>query len=131
MPLLEWSNNFSVGVSALDAEHKKLVEMINLLHEAMKSGKGKDVMDKILDDAANYTLKHFASEERLMQQHQYPGYNEHKQLHAGFAVKITDLRKQYGEQRLQSSIMLKTLQEWLTTHICEVDKKYGPYLSGK
>lgn len=67
----------------------------------------------------------------IMLQYGFPGYNEHKQKHSSFADKITDLRKQYGEQKLQSSMALSTLQDWLLSHICDVDKKYGPFLSGK
>lgn len=127
--LLEWNPKFSVGVSALDAEHKVLIGMINSLHDAMKAGKGKELLEKILDDAAKYALNHFANEEKLMMQYRYPEYKEHKAIHDNFAKKVGELRLQSQQNTLSSGELLKILQDWLITHITDTDKKYGPFLS--
>jgi hemerythrin len=129
MALIVWSEEFSVKVPTLDADHRKLVEMINTLHDAMKSGKGKDVLERIISDATNYTLQHFANEEKLMVQCNYSGYQEHKKIHEEFIQKIAELKKQYDSRQLQSSAMLSTLQTWLLTHIVNIDKQYSPALS--
>jgi len=131
MALIIWSEDYSVNVPILDADHRKLIEMINTLHDAMKTGKGKDVLEKIISDATAYTLQHFVNEEKLMIQHKYPDYQEHKRIHEEFIKKIADLKKQYESRQLQSSSMLSTLQSWLVTHITNVDKKYSPFLSTK
>lgn len=127
MALIEWNSKLSVSVDKFDEEHKQLIKMINSLHDAMKTGKGKELLAKILDESTDYVLKHFASEEKLMVQYKYPEYKEHKALHDEFVKKIGELRKLHDQQRLQSSQMLKTLQEWLISHINNVDKAYGPF----
>ena len=43
MALINWNDSFSVNVAVIDQQHKKLVDMINDLNDAMKQGKGKDV----------------------------------------------------------------------------------------
>lgn len=43
MPLITWSDTLSVKVQQFDDHHKKLIELINQLFNAMMGGKGKDV----------------------------------------------------------------------------------------
>ena len=59
MSLIQWSDEYSVMVREMDDQHKTLVGMINDLHEAMKSGKGKDKMMFCIDNragSADYSL---------------------------------------------------------------------------
>lgn len=44
MAFINWSDKLSVGVQQMDMQHKRLVELINELYEAMNSGKGNDVL---------------------------------------------------------------------------------------
>ena len=53
MALITWSSMFSVGVAEIDNQHKKLVELINQLNDAMHAGKGADVMGKVLSELVN------------------------------------------------------------------------------
>lgn len=130
MALIEWSANLSVGVSEFDQEHKKLILMINSLHDAMKAGKGKEVLAKILDEVTEYALKHFAHEEKLMVQYKYPEYKEHKTVHDNFVKTVIELRKQHDQQLLQAGKLLKTLQDWLVHHINNIDKRYSTFFVG-
>ena len=54
MSLIRWNDNFSVNVTMIDHDHKKLVAMINELTDAMKAGRGKDVLGKILYELIQY-----------------------------------------------------------------------------
>ncbi|MDR3590203.1 MAG: bacteriohemerythrin [Negativicutes bacterium] len=128
MALIKWTERLSVGVPKIDEEHKKLVEMINSLHEAMRLGNGKEVLAKILDECTAYVLTHFANEEKLMVQYKYPEYKDHKAVHDEFVKKVVELRKQHDQQLLQSNQLLKVLQDWLVNHITSIDKRYGPLL---
>ncbi|MCC6132451.1 MAG: hemerythrin, partial [Acidobacteria bacterium] len=56
MSLITWSDELSVGVSAFDNQHKRLVALINELHDAMSAGKGSKVLGKILSELADYTV---------------------------------------------------------------------------
>lgn len=129
MALIEWNEKLSVKVPRFDEEHKKIIIMINSLHDAMKAGKGKELLEKILNESTEYALKHFANEEKLMVQYKYPEYKEHKALHDEFGKKVVELRRLHEKQALQSGQLLKTLQEWLIKHINDVDKKYGDFFT--
>jgi hemerythrin len=39
-----WSDNFSVGVSSIDEQHKELFHRTNRLLEACQEGRGKEVV---------------------------------------------------------------------------------------
>ena len=68
MATITWSDNLSVNIKEIDTEHKKLINMINELHSAMGSGKGREAMERSLPGLVDYTKTHFAYEEKLFQQ---------------------------------------------------------------
>lgn len=131
MALIIWTDKLSVGVPEIDEQHKKLVSMINSLHDAMKAGKGKEQLKLVLDDVTNYVLVHFAYEEKLFIQYQYPEYKEHKAAHDAFVKKVTEMRAMYDQQRLQAGQLMIALQEWLIKHINDIDKRYSSLLIEK
>ncbi len=53
--LIVWSKSYSVGVDVMDQEHKRLIDIINNLYSAMRSGRGKDAIGSILDELIEYT----------------------------------------------------------------------------
>ena len=81
MALLDWKNEYSVDIQSIDKQHKKLFDMINQLHDAMKSGVGAKLVPVILNSLVSYTRDHFANEENLMRQAAYPTYANHKAEH--------------------------------------------------
>jgi hemerythrin len=40
MALITWNDGYSVKVKQFDDQHKKLIDMVNELHDAMGIGKG-------------------------------------------------------------------------------------------
>ncbi|MEI8393548.1 MAG: bacteriohemerythrin [Rhodospirillaceae bacterium] len=133
MSLMSWNEKMSVGVVAFDTEHKKLVEMLNQLFDAVQAGKGRDVLGEILDKLIEYTKSHFAYEERIMGQNAYPDLEAHKKEHEELTRKVIDIQKKYhsGATVTLSMEVLTFLKDWLLKHIQGTDKKYTPYLNAK
>jgi hemerythrin len=131
MSLIVWNESLSVGVPEFDSQHKQLVSLINELHEAMRSGKGKDVLATVLHNLVKYTKTHFAAEERYMQARKYAAYSSHKTQHDHLTHKVSDFQKQFlsGKVALSLSVM-NFLKDWLTQHIMQEDKKYSPSPTG-
>jgi len=48
-PFVEWTDKNETNAKICDEQYKKLFEIVNSLYEAMREGKGKDVMGKILN----------------------------------------------------------------------------------
>jgi hemerythrin len=132
MALITWSNDLSVNIKEFDEEHKKLISMINELHSAMGSGKGKEAMGLILTRLVDYTKTHFAAEEQLMLKHAYPGYVSHKALHDDLTKQVVDLQNKLQAGKVLVTVqVMNFLKDWLSNHILNTDKRYGPYLKGK
>jgi len=132
MSTFEWKDEYSVGYIAIDSQHRRLFELADKLHAAMAAGKAKDVLSRTLSDLINYTQAHFATEERLMQQHEYPDYPAHKQAHDKLTSQVVQFQKEFEAGRTTVSIQLiQFLKNWLVHHIGHTDKKIATYLAEK
>ena len=107
--------------------------MINELHDAMKVGKGKEVLEKILARLIQYTVTHFGDEERLHEEvHNYLDYEQHKKEHNILTVQVSDVQKKYREgSAVLSQSVMTFLKEWLQTHIQGTDNNYSAFLNSK
>jgi hemerythrin len=130
MPLLEWNENLSVGVPSIDAQHKKLVGMLNELYDAMQAGKSQAVLGKVLKELADYTVYHFQYEESLLAQTGYRASPEHKREHDELTKLVQEVSQKYeaGATPALSEEVLNFLRRWLFIHITGSDRKFGPYL---
>lgn len=102
------------------------------LHQGIVSGKGKEALGAILNSLVSYTKTHFEAEERLMKQHAYPGYLQHKKEHTRLMLDVGEVIKLYhaGTVTLPDNV-LQFLVDWLTNHIKAEDKKTGQFLQTK
>ena len=131
MALMNWSEAYSVGVTAMDAQHQKWFGILNRLHEAMLAGKARGVQKAILDEMVAYTRTHFAQEEALLKTKGYPAIREHEQKHAAFAKKASQMQRDLARQgSLLSVEIMQSLKEWLSNHILREDTRYGAWLTG-
>jgi hemerythrin len=132
MPFIEWSSELSVRVDEMDRQHKQLVELLNQLHNAMKSGKGKDVVGQTLASLVKYTNTHFGAEEQFMQKTGYPDLQAQKLSHEAFVKKVQAFESSVkAGETLQVNEVLNFLWGWLKTHIQKEDRKYGEYAASK
>jgi hemerythrin len=132
MALMEWSPTYSVKVKKFDDQHKKLVDLINQLHDAMKAGQGNAMLGIVLQQLISYTSSHFGDEEKAMQAHGYPGLAAHKAEHEKFVAKVLDAQKQFQAGSAMLTVAVMTfLKDWLISHIKGVDYKYGDFLNSK
>jgi methyl-accepting chemotaxis protein/hemerythrin len=129
-PLMTWDESLSVSIDEIDDQHKVLVDMINGLHEAMRSRKGEKVLAGLVDALKKYTVEHFGVEERYMEKYKYPGYLNHKKEHERFVAKVLEFESAFkdGKTSLTMDVM-RFLKDWLVGHIKGVDKKYGPFFN--
>jgi len=130
MPLLTWSNKYSVGIHAMDTQHTQLFDMINDLHAAMMQGKAQSVTGPLLRKLADYTKRHFSAEEVLMASKSYPELSRHKAEHVALNKQVAEflVRFEKGENTV-SLHLLNFLRDWLTNHIQKEDQKYGAFLT--
>lgn len=132
MPLIRWDETLSVGVAEIDGQHKRLVDMINELYDAMRQRKGKAILSQILDEMTEYAAVHFATEERYFVRYFYPETESHRKEHREFKKKVGELRARLEADEIGiAGEVIDFLSTWLKAHIKDSDKKYGPFLNEK
>ncbi len=125
MALITWNDQLSVNIGMIDSQHKKLVEMINELHDAMKAGEAKEALGRIVSGLVAYTNTHFQTEERYFDQFGYSDTADHKKEHAKFAQKVSEFKDGLNSGRLSVTIeVMQFLSNWLRSHIKGTDRKY-------
>ncbi len=132
MALMDWNPTLSVKVRKFDDQHKKLVELLNQLHDGMKAGQGNAVLGNVLQSLITYTATHFKDEEQVMQANGYPDLPRHKAEHEKLVKQVLDLQKKFqAGGGVLTLTVLSFLKDWLFTHIQGEDKKYGVFLNAK
>jgi len=130
MALIAWDQSYSVKVAELDGHHQKLFWLVNTLHDAMRSGKGNDVIRGIVEELVEYTQTHFWREEVLMEQTKFPGLNAHRLEHQKLMAKVAEYKAALDKRSgVNTSAVLEFLREWLAKHINRMDKAYSSHLN--
>ncbi|MBY0431420.1 MAG: bacteriohemerythrin [Rhodospirillales bacterium] len=133
MPLFTWTDDLSVGVPALDNDHRLLIDIINALDTARRNGAETDRLGGLLFSLINYTVIHFQREERLLERFGYAGFQQH---HIEHQVLVEQLHESYRQLTAENgaayaSELLYFLKNWLTIHIMGSDMDYRDVLSGR
>ena len=132
MALFTWTESLSVQIASIDTQHKKLIELINLLHTSMKSGKAQEVNPQILEELNNYTQYHFKYEEEMMRRAGYKDIVAHKAAHAALIQQLNEIdQKSKNGTAIVTVELLNFLKYWVTTHIAETDKKFSSQMRAK
>ena len=132
MSFFPWNDGYSVNIREIDEQHKRLVSLVDEMYEAMRAGKGSEVLGKILADLIHYTKTHFATEERYFRLYGYPEFEVHKKEHDILTGQAMDLKEKFDAGQTALSSQTGTfLKNWLINHIQKTDKKYSAFLNGK
>jgi len=122
MPIFFWNDNLNVKNRSIDSDHQHLVELLNVVYDAMNQGKGPEVLESVLEELVQYTQAHFKREEDAMQRMHYEGFAAHKEEHDKLTEKVLAMQRKFlaGEVKL-SVDLLQFLFDWLFEHIIKID----------
>jgi hemerythrin len=126
---LIWDNVLSVQVQEIDEDHRRLVDLYNILNHAVAEGDAANYIEAVMEELISCTIWHFRHEERLMLKYGYEGFVEHKSEHQELIESARELQQrllQEGEP--VSSEDIGFLEHWLIGHILGADMDLGSYL---
>ncbi|MBE7376176.1 bacteriohemerythrin [Pseudomonas lopnurensis] len=123
MSLLVWQSDLNTGIDVIDAQHRRIVEMINHLHSAQMSQHSAE-LGEVLEELVDYTLSHFAFEEELMEEAGYPFTGAHKRVHQIFTRRVDEYRLRFRAGEDVADELKSLLSRWLFNHIRNDDKAY-------
>ena len=127
---LVWDHVLSVGVDEVDDDHRKLVDLFNMLNHSVTEGDDPEYLAAILEELINCTAWHFSHEERLMLKHGYEGLAEHKEEHQELVKSAKELQHKILQAgNLVATEDIEFLERWLTEHILTTDMRMGSYLA--
>ena len=126
--MIQWREEFALGVPSIDEQHQKLFELANRAYLVLKNELLVDKYDQsvaIFDELKNYTVYHFSFEENYMKSIGYRRFLSHKVQHDDFIQKIneTDLDKIDENQEQYLIDTLEFVVDWIEKHILGVDKR--------
>lgn len=132
--LAGWKSDLTVGVEALDTDHKAFFDLAAVLHDAQSADPAEHAMvvRSAMDLLDEYVFGHFLREERAMEKAGYPDLEEHRRQHEDFAAKIAGVATAYGGGDASVADRLPELVvDWLTDHIALSDSKYKGWLTAE
>ena len=124
MTLIEWKDEFSVGVAAVDVEHRELIELINSLDAEMLEYATQTKVVQALGEIYARISAHFALEEKIMRDAEYDGYASHKQDHELLLDELLDIIDSVDEAgRYDPAVLSEGLDSWFSDHFRTHDAK--------
>ena len=130
----KWDASLETGYEKVDNQHKQLVAALNNLMEASASGKGDTAVMDTLDFLTGYAVKHFADEEKLQVQFDYPDYLVHKRIHDEFKVKVGEIVQRVRKEGPTEAVINDVsafIGSWLLNHIKGDDFRMAAFVKAK
>jgi hemerythrin len=124
MAFIQWSHDLDTGIGVIDNQHKRIVEYLNELNDANKTG-NMDEINHVLDELVDYTVTHFAFEEELQEKAEYPFLKAHKRVHEIFAKRVVEFQNRSKAGENVGGELLGMLKIWLINHIKGDDADYA------
>lgn len=129
MKIAFWRPEYETGFNTVDHQHQHLFDVINRLHQAMSEGHGKEVIQETLAEMIDYTVDHFATEEKLMVEYNYPLYQDHKKIHDRLTRQVKEIADKFANgDRFVTIELSHFLTQWLIHHIKGQDQKMIRFL---
>jgi hemerythrin len=129
---IQWRDEYSVGIKKIDDDHKKLISLLNQFSIAYDYAMSESFERKALDELVSYTKYHFACEEKLLQEHDYPDFAAHKAQHQVMIAQVEKFVLLYNEKGHDAlDEISQFLTDWLINHINGTDKQYSHHLNSR
>lgn len=130
MSLIEWKDEFEIGIPSVDYEHRGLIGMINRLHSKLAEDADKETIMSFLGEIHALISAHFALEEKEMQAMRYDEFELHKGEHEDLLDQIRDIMDEVERDptRNYSTDLGDRLNRWFTEHFRTRDARLHNFL---
>ena len=128
----QWSDDLLIGIEKIDKQHEAFFTATQRLYDEVLLCRGDKTIAEALSFLRDYAGKHFQEEEVFMREHEFPGLQEHRALHAGFIERLDELEGEFDEDRTGTEDLADRIseltQEWLIEHIQTQDMQYAKHI---
>ncbi|MDX8394796.1 MAG: bacteriohemerythrin, partial [Mariprofundaceae bacterium] len=122
---LKWNDAMSVGIEAIDKDHKALLDLIIRLSDSIEKNLDQKTIASVFSELEAYIVYHFSREEAIMRERQYKGLESHLKSHQNFIDSVPKLKDKLlisGSKHVAEETLL-FLFDWLINHILGEDMK--------
>jgi len=132
MAFFDWKEEYTVGIAAIDDQHKKILDLINELFESFRDSREDLIIDEVLDDLLEYANYHFGLEETLFTKYDYQKKAAHIAEHQHFIARISALKiKDTINPKDIPAETFDYLRDWFKNHMLTVDIVYSDFYRQK
>ncbi|MCL1893792.1 MAG: bacteriohemerythrin [Holophagaceae bacterium] len=133
-----WTPDMATGNAIVDDQHKQLIDSLNQLFDAHKSGKGSKEVKRMMIFLVDYTVKHFTEEEGILTKYNYPDLDNHKKIHANFTATAKNLLQDLlqdiasgGPSDEMITNVYVIVGKWVISHIKVQDTKWAEFVKSQ
>lgn len=133
MPLIEWKDEFELGIASVDHEHRELVNLINELHARLDADATPELVGTFLGEIYMRISAHFALEETVMRDMRYDRQGPHKADHESLLEDVRDIMDAHdsGAYLDYESVLSDQLRTWFTRHFKTEDARLHHFLEAR
>ncbi|OGV55687.1 MAG: hypothetical protein A2017_03130 [Lentisphaerae bacterium GWF2_44_16] len=133
---LQMTDQLRTGVELIDRQHEEFFARANqLLKKCNRTDAlNENEINQTLDFIWIYIIEHFATEEELMNNYEYPAVEVHKRAHASFKKRYMSYREQIQKSGIEQDTMKKLMffmRDWFFRQIVTHDIKMAEFLKSE
>jgi len=126
---IRWNDDFSVGNEKIDNEHKTFVALVGQLSDAIETQRDLATIKRMLTELELYARFHFFSEETLMLDNDFPGYEAHRRQHVKLLADFGVRARKFAEDPSTGNDLILFLFGWFAEHTTEKDLELSRFLA--
>lgn len=124
-----WKKEYELDVRILDDRHKKFLEIVNLVVDAINNEKESEELPKIFFKLMDYVENYFLTEEIYFKEYQYCDFEKHQEGHNNFVKRIAQFQDDFSQgQEAVAYEMLGFLTWWIQDRILKYDEEAIAFL---
>jgi hemerythrin-like metal-binding protein len=129
MSTFEWERQYTLGIEAIDTQHKMIMEKFNELQEAINKRKEQEMISQLIVALIEYSKLHFRDEEDLFAKNKYPKAGAQKIAHLNFTKEAEDFYRAYVRDPMLNPLpIIAFLKDWIENHMLTLDMEYKEFI---
>ena len=129
MPI-SWSPTLETGLSAIDNDRKRLIEIINLFEDTQAVYDAQMCSPQMLAGLHSLLKEYFDREEDVMFKIEYPGADKHLMAHCTLLSSLDMLMLSYKETAC-SDLIIDFITDRITDHLSNEDTSLASFIQHK
>ncbi|RLA77596.1 MAG: diguanylate cyclase [Epsilonproteobacteria bacterium] len=119
--MIEWNDGLTLGIKAIDDEHKELLKIINELSQAHSNNETRETKESLFKVLTSTVIEHSRNEEKILEDNNFSDLDEHINAHNKFINQIPKIKTKYFKDDASAKEVVLSLVDWLFQHIIEDD----------